>query len=159
MVDANWAVKQSTSGWVFTYNQAAITWASKKQKTIALSTCEAELVAASESCKDAVHLSTLLTEIGEDNMDPISVSTDNTAAQAVSHNPEFKERTKHVARRHFWIRELVEDGRIAVPYVKTDHNLADFLTKPLPWSRFVLLRDRIMNVRADDGPGGSTSFR
>ena len=56
--DSDWAVKHSTSGWVFVLNQAAISWGSKKQKSVALSSCEAEIVAGSEAAKDAVALST-----------------------------------------------------------------------------------------------------
>ena len=49
-------------------------------------------------------------------------------------------------RRHYFIRELVEDGKIVVPYVSSADNLADFFTKPLPAARFFALRDKIMNV-------------
>ena len=74
------------------------------------------------------------------------LSTDNKGAHDLSYNPEHHDRTKHIDRRHFFIRELVEHGRMSVPFVRTDDNLADFLTKPLDWARFRLLRDRIMNV-------------
>ena len=62
--DSDWATKHSTSGWVFILNQAAISWGSKKQKSVALSSCEAEIVAASEAGKEAVHLSNLASELG-----------------------------------------------------------------------------------------------
>ena len=75
------------------------------------------------------------------------------AVQMILHNRssgllivfQHHDRTKHIDRRHFWIREMVEDGRVVVPYVRTDDNIADFLTKPLAWDRFVKLRDSIMN--------------
>ena len=72
---------------------------------------------------------------------------DNQGARDLAYNPEHHERTKHIERRHFFIRECVEDGKLTVPFVRTDDNLADFLTKPLPASRFFALRDRIMNVQ------------
>ena len=74
-------------------------------------------------------------------------SVDNKAARDLAYNPEHHERTKHINRRHFYVRELVEDGTISVPYVNTSDNVADFFTKPLKPARFFVLRDKIMNVR------------
>ena len=72
---------------------------------------------------------------------------DNKAAIDSSYNPENHSRSRHIERKHYFIRELVEMGRIVVPYVNSADNLADFFTKPLKPSRFFALRDRIMNVR------------
>ena len=58
---------------------------------------------------------------------------------------EHHERTKHIERRHFWIRELVENGQLVVPLVKTDDNLSDFFTKPLEPTKFISMRNHIMN--------------
>eukprot|EP00965_Chrysotila_dentata_P114999 3801359-Pleurochrysis_carterae.AAC.1 len=68
--DSEWATRHSTSGYVFFYGQAAISWASKKQATVALSSCEAEIVAASEATKEAVYLRALLKELGIDAAAP-----------------------------------------------------------------------------------------
>ena len=144
MSDSDWAVKHSTSGHVFMYCQAAISWASRKQKSVALSSCEAEIVAASDAGKEAVYLQNLLCELGLGAMGPIPVSVDNTAARNLAYNPEHHERTKHIDRRHFYIRELVEEGRITVPFVCSADNLADFFTKPLAPAPFTALRNRIM---------------
>ena len=147
MTDSDWAVKHSTSGHVFTLAQAAISWSSKRQPTIALSSCEAEIVAASEAAKEAVFLDRLCSELGfKHGSEPIQLFCDNKAAIDSSYNPENHARTKHIDRRHYFIRELVEDGKIVVPFVSSADNLADFFTKPLPASRFFVLRDRIMNV-------------
>ena len=102
-----------------------------------------------------MHLDRFFGELGLSDGKPISLGTDNTGARALSYNPEFHDRTKHIDRRHFYIRELVEDHRITVPYVRTDENMADFFTKPLPWEPFRRLRDRIMNVAACDSGTGS----
>ena len=107
--DSDWGGKHSTSGWLFVLNQAAIHWGSKKQKSVALSSCEAEIMAASEACKDAVHLSKLATELGMGSDEPLSLSMDNKSGIDVAYNPEHHGRMKHVARRHFFVRELVED--------------------------------------------------
>ena len=71
---------------------------------------------------------------------------DNTGARDLAYNPEHHERTKHIDRRHFFVRELVERQTIEVPYVNTVDNLADFFTKPLPPNTFTSLRDAIMNI-------------
>ena len=147
MTDSDWAVKHSTSGYVFTLAQAAISWSSKRQPTIALSSCEAEIMAASEAAKEAVFLDRLCSELElKRSSEPIHLYCDNKAAIDSSYNPENHARTKHIDRRHYFIRELVEDGKIVVPYVSSTDNLADFFTKPLSPARFFALRDKIMNV-------------
>ena len=64
---------------------------------------------------------------------------------ALAYHPEHHERVKHVERRHFYVRELVEDGVLAVPYVATTSNMADFFTKPLAAAQFYALQNLIMN--------------
>ena len=130
MTDSDWAVKHSTSGAVFVMNMAAVSWSSKKQPSVALSSCEAEIVAASEAGKEAVSLQCLARELGMLSGDkPIKLHMDNTAGIDVAYNPEHHTRMKHVERRHFFIRELVEEGKIRVPFVRTADNIADFFTK------------------------------
>lgn len=144
--DSDWATRHSTTGWVFTYAQAAVSWGSKKQASIALSSCEAEIVALSEAAKEGVFISRFLDELGYGSDDPLRLATDNSGARDLSYNPEHHERVKHVERRHFFIRELVEEGLIVVPFVSTHDNLADFLTKPQSAKLFFRMRNAIMNV-------------
>ena len=82
---------------------------------------------------------------------PIELGVDNEAARELAYNPEHHERTKHIDRRHFFVREKVEEGVITVPYVNTDDNIADFFTKPLDAKKFRAFRDRIMNIPAHAG--------
>ena len=142
--DADWAVKHSTSGWVFQLSQAAISWGSKKQKCVALSSCESEIVAASEAAKEGVYTARFLCELGVEGVtadahstspDAAALNVDNKGAIDLAYNPQHHDRTKHIDRRHFFIRELVEDGELVVNYVNTVDNLADFLTKSLPPKR------------------------
>jgi hypothetical protein len=151
MTDSDWAVKHSTSGSVFMLNKATISWGSKKQSSVALSSCEAEIVAASEAGKEAVHLSRLATELDLHDGSPVDLHVDNKSTIDVAYNPEHHGRMKHVDRRHFYVRELVERHLIRVPFVSTVNNLADFFTKPLHPREFRAMRDRIMNV-ADVSP-------
>ena len=85
---------------------------------------------------------------------PIEMGVDNQSAIAVSYNPEHLQRVKHMERRHFFVREMVEQGHIRVPFVGTADNLADFFTKPLPARQFLALRARIMNEEAPVGAWG-----
>ena len=149
MADSSWEIRHSTSGYTFQMNRCTISWASKKQPTIALSSCEAEVVAATEAAKEAVYLDNFVKELGykHDEAQPIHLSLDNQAAIDSSYNPEHHQRTRHIDRKHYFIQELVEQGRIVVPFVRSDQNLADFFTKPLRPARFFSLRDKIMNVR------------
>ena len=146
--DSDWGVRHSTSGWQFTYAQAVISWGSKKQTSVALSSAEAEIMAASEAAKEAISLSKFLRELGYGDDSPLEMGMDNQAAIALSYNPEFHSRTKHIDRRHFFVRECVENLQIRVPFVKTVDNLADFFTKPLSSKNFYRMRDIIMNVPA-----------
>ena len=125
--------------------QAALTWGSRKQQSIALSTCEAEIIALSEATKDVVYLRKLLTGFGCAEPGPSSLSTDSQSARDVSYNPEHHDRMKHVARRHFFVRDMVESLEIEVPFVRTLDNIADFFTKPLNAKQFHAMRRIIMN--------------
>ena len=149
MTDSDWAVRHSTSGWVFQYGSAAISWGSKKQKTVALSSCEAEIMAASESAKEALYLKKHLEEMGLHDGSPMSLSSDNSAAIALTYNPEHHDRVKHIERRHFFIREAVANDQLVVPYVPTAKNMADFFTKCLPPRQFKAMRNEIMNCDPD----------
>ena len=77
----------------------------------------------------------------------MSLSEDNKGARDLAYNPEHHQRSKHIDRRHFYVREMVENGEIVVPYVQSDDNLADFFTKPLTAKKFFALRNNIMNIR------------
>jgi len=146
MSDSDWAVRHSTSGFVFMFSQAAISWGSKKQASVALSSCEAEIVAGSEAAKEAVHIDRLSNSLGLGDDKPIDLFMDNQSAIAIAYNPEMHNKTKHIERRHFFIRELVEDEKIRVPYVRTTDNIADFFTKPLQGDVFEKMRNKIMNI-------------
>ena len=117
--DSDWAVKHSTSGFIFNYCSAAISWASKKQPTIALSSCEAELMAVSEAAKEVIYLRSFLHELGVSDDAPTHLSVDNQAAHDLAYNPEHHARTKHIERRHFFVRERVESPFLSCALSRT----------------------------------------
>jgi hypothetical protein len=144
--DASWETRFSTSGWIVTFQGSAIAWGSNKQNCVAQSSCESEIIALSEAAKDMVYFRKLFKGIDASLVPgPTDLATDNTAARDLSYNPEHHARTKHVERRHFYIRDMVEKFELSVPYVSTHDNIADFLTKALPSKRFFYLRKIIMN--------------
>ena len=144
--DSDWAVKHSTSGFTFHLGSATVSWSSKKQTTVALSSCEAEIMAGSEAAKEAIYLSSFLRELGLDMSKPPPLKLDNKSAIDLAYNPEHHSKTKHIERRHYFIRECVENGKLRVPFVPTKDNVADFFTKPLTGKTFFDFRDKVMNV-------------
>ncbi|XP_036347934.1 secreted RxLR effector protein 161-like [Rhagoletis pomonella] len=135
-VDADWGSdphdRKSYTGFVFFYGKCAISWESRKQTTIALSSTEAEYIAASNAAKEAVYLQRLLNEIGFSKDQPIILHIDNQGAQKLATNPVYHNRTKHIDVRYHHIRELVNDKMITLSYCPTDEMTADIFTKNLP---------------------------
>ena len=128
---ANTDTRRSTTGYVNLMNGGPVTWCSRSQESIATSTVEAEYVAAAEACKEVIWLRRLLTDIGFEQKGSTVLYCDNQGAIAVSSNPEHHKRTKHIDVRFHLIREKQEEGLIAVKYIPTANQVADFLTKSL----------------------------
>lgn len=136
--DADWAGPHSdkalsTSGYVFKLAGAAISWASKKQNTVSLSTTEAEYIAQSLAVQELIWLHLLLTELDAHLLfkKPTPIYADNQGAIALAKNPEFHARTKHIAVRHHFIRQEIDAGTCEFHYVRTTEQAADGFTKPL----------------------------
>ena len=111
--DSNWGGSQdrrSTSGYVFLMNTGAISWASKKQSVVALSSTEAEYMALTQAIKEVLWLRTLLVELGAPwHAKEIStISCDNQGAIALSRNPGFHARSKYIDIRYHFIRDHVD---------------------------------------------------
>ena len=105
-------------------------------------------MAGSEATKEAIYLSSFLRELGFDVDEPPPLHMDNKSAIDLAYNPEHHARTKHIDRRHYFIRECVEDGKIRVPFVATADNVADFFTKLQPRDSFRKFRLLIMGESA-----------
>jgi hypothetical protein len=133
---ANADDRKSISGYVFLSNGGAITWGSKKQTTIALSSTEAEYVALSEASREATWLRHLYGELGFIQREPILLLGDNDGSIAMAKNPQFHRRTKHVDIRWHWVRELVNDGLINITDCRDPDQTADIMTKQIPRPKF-----------------------
>jgi hypothetical protein len=142
--DADWATdkasRKSISGNLVQIAENLIHWTSKKQSLTAQSTMEAELIAANESTKDILWFQDWLQEIYK--YKPIStISCDNTSTIISSTSDKDHQRTRHIDIRYHLIKDHIKNGNIQIKYVKTEDQLADMLTKPLPKDVFFRFRD------------------
>lgn len=129
---------RSTSGMVILNAGGAITWQSQRQSMVAVSTTEAEIVAANEATKEIIWLSKLFEEILKIKKTPI-LQVDNSAAVKLAENPEFHRRTKHIGIKHFFIREKINEGKLRIQQVSSEDQVADIMTKPLMKNRLEML--------------------
>jgi len=133
---------RSTTGVVCLHAGAAISWCSQRQASVAISTTEAEIVAASEAAREVVWLKRLMETMTVMNNVP-ELYVDNDAAVKLALNPEFHRRTKHIHIRHLLVRERVSEGELDVTRVSTEFQLADIMTKPLHKPRFETVCNQI----------------
>ena len=131
--------RKSTSGMAQFLGPFLVSWGSRKQNCIALSTTEAEYIAAA-AC--ASQLLWLKQQLGDFRIDLgcLEIRCDNTSAINVSKNPVHHSRTKHIDVRHHFLRDHVEKGNIMLTHVRTEEQIADIFTKPLGRIPFVNLR-------------------
>jgi hypothetical protein len=134
--DADWAQdkdckRKSTSGYVFVMCGGAVSWQSKKQSTIALSSTEAELMAITSSTKELLWYRHHLGGIGLSRTQPTTLLVDSQCAMDIANNSKISERSKHIEVQHFFIREHIEAGTIKLQHIPSEKQVADTLTKPL----------------------------
>lgn len=135
--------RRSTSGYVFMLGGRAISWASKKQPIVTLSTTEAEFVAAAYGACQAVWLRNVLEEIGVSQEEGTVILCDNSSTIKLSKNPVLHARSKHIHVRFHFLRELVNDGVITMEYCGTEDQLSDIMTKTVKLDTFEKLRERM----------------
>jgi hypothetical protein len=143
--DADWGgcrdTRRSTAGYLFNIGSGAISWQSKRQSVVALSTCEAEFLGQTQATKEAIWLRRLLNEL---NMSQGKTATiicgDNQGAIALSSNPQYHSRTKHMEIQRKWQGEVQDLGTVELKYIPTTDQIADGFTKPLARERFEWFR-------------------
>ncbi len=149
--------RKSTSGYLFLYG-GVVSWRSRKQKTVALSSSEAEYMAATDAAKEAVWIQQFIEELFGEPIDNTTVWCDNQSCIALTKDPGHHDRNKHVEIRLHFIRNLVDRGRIHFKYCPTEEMLADGLTKSV--SRITLEKlAKLMNTDQELGLSGSVEKR
>jgi len=146
--DADWggdkATRRSTTGYLFKIANSTIIWNSKLQKTVALSSCEAEYMAIKEALKEMLYIKAIITEIGLifdkiglfSDIDISIIYSDSESAIELAKNPVYHARSKHIDIQYHFIRENVQQGSLILRYIPSKSLLADGLTKPIPKEDF-----------------------
>eukprot|EP00253_Pinus_taeda_P018100 PITA_18100 len=145
--DADWARsiydRKSTSRAAFYLGGCLVSWLSKKQTSILLSTAEAEYITVATSCTQVLWMKQTLQDLQVQFSEPISIFCDNTSAISVSKNPVMHSKTKHILIKYHFVREQVAEKNIKLEYVGTKEQIADIFTKPLPHEAFEYLRQKL----------------
>ena len=134
--------RKSTSGTCQFLGYSLVSWSSKKQNSVALSTAEAEYVAIGNCCCQLLWMKQQLEDYGL-KFTKMPIYCDNTSAINLSKNPIQHSRTKHIEIRHHFLRDHVQKEDISIEYVHTDDQLADIFTKPLNEDRFCYIRHEL----------------
>jgi len=142
-VDSNFAgdldKRRSTTGYVFTLAGGAVSWLSKLQYVIALSTTEAEYMVATQACKEAIWIQRLMEELGH-SQQQIGMYCDIQSTLHIARNPVFHSRKKHIGVQYHFVREVVEKGSVDMQKIHTKDNLADVMTKSINADKFTWRR-------------------
>jgi hypothetical protein len=126
---------KSTSRTCQFLGRSLVSWSSKKQTSVALSTNEAEYVTASSCCAQFLWMWQTLKDYGY-TMNQVPILCDNESAIKIAYNPSEHSRTKHIDNRHHFLRDHTIKGDIVISFVRTNEQVADIFTKPLDVKRF-----------------------
>jgi len=150
-VDSDWAgcadTRKSTTGYVLMLNGAVISWKSKRQNVVALSSAEAEFMAASSLVQEVIYVRKLLHNLGFSQESPTEIGEDNRTCIAWSEGSVGgSDRAKHIDLRRHFVHEAVKEKILTLKAIKSEDNIADLLTKPLPEQPFKLLRKQLLGL-------------
>jgi len=120
------------SGYAFIINGGAVSWSSRKQELITLSTAEAEYIATTHAAKEAIWLRNFIGEVFTPLTEPTTLHCDNQSAIAITTNGNYHARTKHIDIHYHFIRFIIDNGSLKLVYCPTDDMTADTLMKALP---------------------------
>lgn len=142
--DADWAgdvkTRKSTSGYIFKLGGATLSWASRKQGNVTLSSTEAEYVALSEACQEIKWLKILFEDFNIKILKAVIKEDNQSCLKLAADKEKINPRTKHVDVKYHHVRDMYEEGEIELEYCSTEHMVADILTKPLTCVKFGYLR-------------------
>jgi hypothetical protein len=127
---------KSTSGYAFSLGSGVFSWSSKKQQSVAQSSVEAEYISTAIATSQAIWLKRILEDIGEKQEEAIYLYCDNKSAIVMAKNPVYHSRTRHIAIKHHFIRETIEEGEIELKFSRSEEQVVDIFTKALPKEKF-----------------------
>ena len=136
--------RKSIGGYVLYLNRSAIAWRSKGQKSVSLSSTEAEYRVQSDAVTEVLYVKMMLEFLGMKMRLPITVHVDNLGAIYLSNSAGTSNRTKHIDTHYHFVREYIEDGIIQIKFVRSEDNHADIFTKNLPIESYREYRKYIM---------------
>ena len=146
-VDVDWVGdvnnRRSATSFCFTAGSAAISWNSKKQSTFALSSCEAEYVAATMATQECLWLRRLIQEMVTTLDQPIQINCDNESAIKLAGNPIFHARSKHIETHYHFVREKVLWQYVQLQKIHTNEHVANIFTKTLAKVKFEVIRKAV----------------
>ena len=151
--DADWASQKHRhliSRFSFHFGVGAISWSSKKQGVMSLSSTEAEYITQTHAAKEGIWLRSFMKEIRGGEEKPLTISCNNQGAIALAKDNKFHVRMKHIDLQYHFICEVVEDGKIQVKCIPMDDNVSDIFTKPLPRPKFTKFME-LLGLRRLDG--------
>jgi hypothetical protein len=157
--DSDWAndidSRRSRTGYTFFLGSGCISWHSKRQATVALSTTEAEYMALSSASQELLWILSFLREIGIEPKGPVIMNQDNKGCIDLTKNNKNHPKTKHIDIRHHFVKDLVDQGTIEMQYCPTKGMIADIMTKALASPRFLELKGllRVHSHRTYQGTG------
>lgn len=137
--------RRSTGSMCFYVNESLITWVSQKQRCVALSSCEAEFMAATAAACQAIWIRNVLSQIMDEQVDPVILFIVNKSALDLAKNPVFHGRSKHIHVRYHFIRECMERGEITLRHINSECQKADILTKTMTPQKFEKMR-RLLGI-------------
>lgn len=145
--DSDWAGnpddRRSTSGYAFHIGSGVVSWSSKKQPTVSLSSTESEYKALTNATCEAIWLRRILADLEEAQSGATCINCDNQSAIKLAHNPVYHARTKHVELQYHFVREKIESKEIGLIFCNTKDNVADIFTKPLGKIKFEVFRSQL----------------
>jgi hypothetical protein len=134
-IDSDWAGSaddRRSATWIcFSLSFATMLWASRKHKSVALNTAEAEYITVCDACTEAVWLRKLVSGLSDQVLNSTVIYCDDQSYVKLSENPVFHDRSKHIEIKHYILRDKVQRGEVVLQYISTDEQITDILVKPL----------------------------
>jgi hypothetical protein len=135
--------RKSTTGYAFSIGSRIVSWSSKKQPIVSLSSTEVEYKALCSATCEAIWLRCILEDMGERKGVPTTIKCDNQSSMKLENNPIYHARSKHIETQHHFVREKIQSKEIDLMYCNTNENMDDIFTKPLGKTKFVICRDML----------------